>query len=196
MVRPAHGMLALALYACAHARLPGAAGPIVCPPGTAPDFQTDSDVGWGEVEQRNACAKPDGTLEGPAIELVDGRRGGATKLVGSYAGGVRVGTWSQYVEGTGTKLGGFTLDAAGSGTELVRDAVGHYCRGAVVHGRREGSWTYHDTDGKLVATRVWSRGQLVREMGRPGWDPPMIDPRDMCPTDGGARTADGCRDDR
>jgi hypothetical protein len=131
-------------------------------------------------------------LEGPAIELVDGGRSAPTKLVGRYANGVRVGTWTQTIESSGATIGSFTLDKSGSGVEVVRDAVGHYRRGPVVKGRREGSWTYHDPDGTVVATRVWSRGQFVRETGHPVWDPSMIDPDDVCLMDAGVRPKDGC----
>jgi hypothetical protein len=126
------------------------------------------------------------------MELVDGGRSRPTKLVGRYAGGVRVGTWNQYVDDSGARIGKFTLDGAGSGIEIVRDAAGHYRRGAVVKGRREGAWTYHEPDGKVVATRVWSQGHFVRETGRPAWDPPMIDERDSCPREAGAIADDGC----
>jgi len=43
------------------------AGALACPAGTQRDVASDSDVGWGEVEQTEGCARRDGVLDGPAI---------------------------------------------------------------------------------------------------------------------------------
>jgi hypothetical protein len=165
---------------------------VSCEPGTKRSFTKLSDVGWGEVEETDGCSDSQDALQGPAVERVTSvTRLPATKLVGRYFHGRRVGTWTQYDPNTGAALGAFTLDDRGSGTEVVHDQLGHTRRGAVVEGRREGVWTYYDPDGTLVESDVWSRGELVRSTGRAPWDPPMVSVSDACPADGGAAD-DGC----
>jgi hypothetical protein len=45
----------------------------------------------------------------------------------------------------------------------------------------------------VVATETYVHGHLTRETGSVPWNPPMLDPRDACPRDGGAHDADdGC----
>jgi hypothetical protein len=175
--------------------LPRNAAEIVCPATTRRVSDRDSDVGWGGVEGTDGCERPDGKLEGAAILIVDGAPR-ETTLVGKYAGGMRVGTWVQYDE-RGAMLGRFTLDAAGTGVEVLRDSEGHSLRGAVVEGEREGEWKYYGSDGKLAATSTWSRGKLVRQDRPPPWDPPMLDDEDACPKDpedrdGTAIEREGC----
>jgi len=106
-----------ALDACApQASPPPSDSAMVCPEGTKRTFQGDSDVGWGEVEETQACARSDQKLEGPAIELVcSAPTLRSTRLVGHYMGGKRVGTWTQFEPKTGAEMGLFTFDATGSG---------------------------------------------------------------------------------
>jgi hypothetical protein len=109
-------------------------------------------------------------LQGPAIlTLVPGVGLPETKLVGAYANGSRVGLWTQYDPVTGAKLGSFTLDEMGSGVEEIRDQAGHMKRGAVLRGKREGTWTYFDSRGKVTATEVWSNDKMLRSSGTIPW---------------------------
>jgi hypothetical protein len=163
-----------------------------CEPGTVTAFEGDSDVGWGEVEETRACARRDETLQGPAIQTVASAPSQpSTKLTGRMRDGRRVGTWTQYDEVTGRVLGRFTLDESGTGTEEIRDQLGHLRRGTVLLGNREGSWVYYDASGAAVATQVWSHGRFVGQTGTVPWDPPMIDPSDICPP-ASTNPDDGC----
>ena len=174
---------------------------LACPAGTRLGHDSDSDPGWGEVEQTQGCERPGGVLHGPAILGVVSAPGlHQTKLVGRYADGRRVGSWTQFTE-TGALLGRFTLDDGGSGVEEIRDQVGHVKRGSVVGGRREGPWIYFDRDGRVAMTQSWSGGTLVRSTGSAPWDPcyDCPDPQDKCPDprdgrDGsrGSSDDDGC----
>jgi len=159
---------------------PTTPGALACPAGTQRDVESDSDVGWGEVEQTEGCARGDGTLDGPAVQLVSAGAQPSTRLVGRFASGKRVGTWRQ-LDGKGALLGSFTLDNAGTGVEVILDAHGHSKRGTVIAGRREGTWTLQDADGTIAATETWSNGTLVRQIGRAPWDPVMLAPADACP---------------
>jgi hypothetical protein len=193
------GLLAsgIALVAACH---PGSASPaasgasnlaVECPPGLQSVHDNDSDVGWGEIEQTRACARDGITLQGRAIELVaSAPTEHSTRLVGQYIDGRRVGTWTQLDPDTGRVLGTFTLDEGGSGTEVIRDQLGHMRRGAVVAGKREGTWTHYDSDGKVVATETWNAGRFILRKGDVPWDPPMVDPADRCPDPGDGY--DGC----
>jgi hypothetical protein len=164
---------------------------IECAPELQPVHEGDSDVGWGEVEETDGCVK-DGALQGSAIETLESApMQHSTRLVGRYVDGRRVGTWTQLDESTGRVLGTFTLDDAGSGTEVIRDQLGHVRRGAVVAGKREGTWTHYDADGRAVATETWQGGRFVGRTGEVPWDPPMIDPADRCPDTPGDGD-DGC----
>jgi hypothetical protein len=169
------------------------AGALTCPAGTQRVDESDSDVGWGEVERTEGCARRDGTLDGPAIQLVSLGAQPSTRLVGRFASGKRVGTWHQ-LDGKGALLGSFTLDNAGNGVEIIHDALGHSKRGTVIAGRREGTWTLQDAEGKISSTELWSKGTLVRQIGRAPWDPPMLDPADACPDEPATdpEDRDGC----
>jgi hypothetical protein len=190
--------LVLSVAACARVRAespPRSASDLVCPAGTKRDFSSVSDNGWGYPEQTEGCSRPDGKLEGWAFELL----GSAPKLkstqrVGRYANGKRVGLWTQVDAQTGAVLGRFTLDASGSGTEVIRDQAGHTLAGPVVNGERQGTWTYSDRDGSIVATEVWSHDRAERRVGKVSWDPPMMAPEDACPTTRakGEPEDDGC----
>ena len=173
---------------------PTTPGALTCPAGTRRAVESDSDVGWGEVEQTEGCARGDGMLDGPAIQLVSAGAQPSTRLVGRFAAGKRVGTWNQFDARTGALLGRFTLDEAGTGVEILHDALGHSRRGTVIAGRREGTWTFQDADGTVAATEIWSNGTLVRQIGRAPWDPPMLDPSDACPEEPAtnAEDRDGC----
>ena len=190
------GIVAFAGAACA-STTPVARSPdeLVCPPGTERADSSDSDNGWGYVGQTFGCARPDHVLHGPVIELVESAPGQPPlKLMGHYANGNRVGTWTILDEKSGTELGRFTLDEMGSGVEVIRDQLGHVLRGRVVNGKREGAWTYHDRDGSVVATQVWSHDHFVRQTGSVPWDPPMIDPSDKCDEREVPEDVDGCPD--
>lgn len=136
-----------------------------------------------------------GLPHGTVIEVISGGASASTRLVGTYADGRRVGRWTQYDPKTGRQLGTFTLDVTGSGIESVRDTLGHSRRGAVSHGKRDGAWTHHMPDGTVVARDLWLHGVFVRREGHVAWDPPMVDPNDACPEDGGGGD-DGCPDVR
>jgi hypothetical protein len=176
--------LTASVVACAgpRARVPPATPEtLACPVETERTVESDSDVGWGEVESTTGCARRDGTLHGPAVQRVSAGAQPSTRLVGRFASGKRVGTWNQFDARTGAPLGSFTLDDAGTGVEVIHDALGHAKRGTVIAGQREGTWTFQDADGTIVATELWSQGALVRQNGRAPWDPPMLDPADACP---------------
>jgi len=165
---------------------------IECEPGLQPLHEGDSDVGWGEVEETHGCARDGSTLQGRAIEIVaSAPTQRSTELVGRYVDGRRVGTWTQLDPSTQRVLGSFTLDDAGSGTEVIRDQLGHSRRGAVVAGKREGTWTHYDADGRPVATETWQGNRFIGRTGEVPWDPPMIDPADRCPDTPGDGD-DGC----
>jgi hypothetical protein len=168
-----------------------------CPEGTEQDDASTSDQGWDYPERVIQCLRPDRHAEGPAIEYFGGAQGhGSTKFIGRYAHGVRVGTWTQYDSKTGARLASFTLDAEGNGTEDFRDQVGHRLVGRLNRDERDGPWTYFDTNGNAVATHVYAKGTVVRGTGAVPWDPPMLDPRDKCPTEPEGRDSptdlDGC----
>jgi hypothetical protein len=196
MIAAATACAAACAGAGAHGQPPASTPvfPPVCPAGTERTVTSDSDVGWGEVEQTDSCARSDGTLDGPAVQLVSAGMQPSTRLVGQFASGRRVGTWRQFDGKTGALLGSFTLDGAGTGTEVIHDALGHTKRGAVIAGRRDGAWTLQDADGKVVATELWSKGVFVRQNGRAPWDPPMVSPADACPAEPAPNPADrdGC----
>jgi hypothetical protein len=157
-------------------------------------FQGDSDVGWGGVEEIEGCEGKGGAMEGPAVETLESAPSlASTKRVGRYLHGRRAGTWTQYDSKTGRVLGSFTLDARGTGTEIVFDQLGHFLRGTVIEGRREGTWTYYDRDGTPVARETFSHGAIVHAEGRVDWDPPMVDLNDRCPdvTDAGPPSENG-----
>jgi hypothetical protein len=166
-----------------------------CPSGTKVAFEGDSDVGWGEVERTEGCARADGKLEGPATQLVSSApQLESTRLTGRFSNGRRVGTWTQSDPKTGAEIGRFTLDDTGSGVEVIHDQLGHSRRGTVVNGTREGAFTHYDHDGTAVATTTYSGGRELRTVGQVPWDPPMIDPSDACPVVADATTIDseGC----
>ena len=178
---------AVAVPAVACASRTTATGPLptmTCPRGTTEIDERDSDVGWAETEHLVGCTR-DGQLEGWAREDLSGTR---TVLVGRYAQGRRVGTWTQYETRTARAIGTFTLDAEGTGIERAQDLDGRVLRGAVVRGRRDGVWTFADRDRTVVATDTWSNGRYIGRTGRAPWDPPMVDPADLCHDAG----EDGC----
>jgi hypothetical protein len=194
------GLLSLALCSCAplvvKVKPVGDSAFMVCPEGTKRTFRGDSDMGWGEVEETQACERADQKLEGPAIELVASAPNlPSTRLVGHYRDGQRVGTWTQFDPKTGAPLGLFTFDASGSGIEVIHDQLGHARLGQVVNGKREGAWAYQERDGTTVATWTYASGKLVGTAGRAPWDPPMgPDPSDACPVvpDADAFDEEGC----
>jgi hypothetical protein len=100
-------------------------------------------------------------LDGPAIQRVSLGAQPSARLVGRLAAGKRVGTWRQ-LDGTGALLGSFTLDSAGTGVEVIHDALGHSKRGTVIAGRREGTWILQDADGNDRRVR-----DLVERRARP-----------------------------
>jgi hypothetical protein len=189
-------LLSVTVSACAAQAAPSKSPiVIVCPTGTKVAFEGDSDVGWGEVERTEGCARADGKLEGPATQLVCSTpQLESTRLSGRFSNGRRVGTWTQSDTKTGAEIGRFTLDDTGSGVEVIKDQLGHFRRGTVVNGAREGAFTHHDRDGTLVATTTYSGGKELRTVGQVPWDPPMVDPSDMCPVVADATTVDseGC----
>ena len=186
---PALTLLAATLVACS-SRHASRADSLACPPGTESRSDSDSDVGWGEVERTHGCIAANGAWHGPAVELVSGAAtgGGTSTLTGRYVDGVRVGPWTQRDAQSGATLGTFTLDAAGSGVEVIRDRLDRTRTGTLARGRREGRWIYRNASGTIAAVEIWSHGKLVGHAANLPWDPPLLDRDDACGDAG-----DGCQ---